>query len=60
MNKDNVFINKDSDAYEITAKQIINNKIKNEIILFKASHNIHAERIIDLLLKYTDKNSERN
>ncbi len=60
MNKDNVFINTDYDAYEITAKQIINNKIKNEIILFKASHNIHAERIIDLLLKYTDKNSERN
>ena len=60
MSKENVFINENPDAIDITANQILKNKIKDEIILFKASHNIHAERIIDLLLKHTDKNGERN
>lgn len=60
MRKENVFINTDPDAIDITAKQILINHVENELILFKASHNIHAERIIQLLLKYTDKGNERN
>ena len=53
MNKENIFINSNASKPEITANQIINNKIKDEIILFKASHSIHAEKIIDLLIKYS-------
>jgi UDP-N-acetylmuramoyl-tripeptide--D-alanyl-D-alanine ligase len=55
MSKENIFINSDVKKPEITVNQIINNKIKDEIILFKASHNIHAEKIIDLLLNYSLK-----
>ncbi len=48
MTQDTVFVNADTDAPETTAKQIINNS-SNEIILFKASHNLRLERIIDIL-----------
>lgn len=60
MNQENIFINTDLNAIDITAAQIMINHVENELILFKASHNIHAERIIQLLLKYTDKFGERN
>ncbi len=55
MNKDNIYVNPNASRPEITAKQILKNKLKDEIILFKASHNIHAEKIIDLLLNYSLK-----
>lgn len=53
MNRENIFINSDAAKTEITANQILKNKIKDEIILFKASHAIHAEKIIELLLNIT-------
>lgn len=48
MNK-NVFINTNTDAPEITANQIIKNTECGELVLFKASHAIHAERIYKFL-----------
>ena len=53
MDEENIFINPDAHNIEITAKQILENKISDEIILFKASHDIHAEKIIELLLNIT-------
>lgn len=49
MKKDKIFINTDITAPEYTAKQILDNHTEKEIILFKASHGIHAERIPDIL-----------
>ncbi|MBQ3017292.1 MAG: UDP-N-acetylmuramoyl-tripeptide--D-alanyl-D-alanine ligase [Clostridia bacterium] len=48
MTQDAVFVNVDTDYPETTANQIINNS-SNETILFKASHNLKLERIIDIL-----------
>ena len=53
MKKDNIFIKSDTSKMEMTANQILKNKANDEIILFKASHDIHAEKIIDLLINHT-------
>ena len=49
MSEKNIFINGNVDSPEITAKQIINNTTDGELILFKASHAIAADRIYDYL-----------
>lgn len=49
MKDENIFINTDINAPQITAKQILENSKSGEIILFKASHTVHAERIYDFL-----------
>lgn len=53
MREENVFINTDISAPEITAKQIIETYTQDETILFKASHSIHAERIYEFLKQTT-------
>ncbi len=49
MPESRIFINTDTSKPDITAKQINENHTPNEIILFKASHAIKAERIYPLL-----------
>jgi len=49
MDERKIFINLDLLSPEITAEQIRINHEKNEIILFKASHNVRLSRVIDLL-----------
>lgn len=49
MEAKNIFINCDVGAPEITAEQIIEKSEPGEIILFKASHDVHAERICECL-----------
>ena len=49
MPKENIFINTDISSPEITARQIKENAAPNNIILVKASHAIHAERLIPFL-----------
>lgn len=49
MKRESVFVNKDLSAPELTARKIISNCRRGELILVKASHNIKADRIIDLL-----------
>lgn len=49
MPKENIFVNTDISSPEITARQIKENAEPNNIILLKASHAIHAERLIPLL-----------
>jgi UDP-N-acetylmuramoyl-tripeptide--D-alanyl-D-alanine ligase len=49
MTNENIFINTNIDAPEITANQIIQNTEYGELVLFKASHAIHAERIYNFL-----------
>lgn len=49
MNKNKIFINTDICSPAITAKQIKEYLNENELILFKASHSVHAERIISEL-----------
>ena len=51
MGKEQIFINKDLNDYVKTAKDILTNSEKDEIILVKASHKVNAKRIID----YIDK-----
>lgn len=45
-----IFVNEDISAPEITAQQIIDNVTAGEIILFKASHDMHLENIQKILL----------
>ena len=49
MKKDCIFINEDIDAPNITAEQIKRNCERDELLFFKASHAVHAERIYDFL-----------
>lgn len=49
MKKDYIFINENIDAPQITAEQVKDNCEPNDLILFKASHAIHAEKIFDFL-----------
>ena len=49
MKKENVFINEDINAPKITAEQIKRSCDGSELILFKASHSVHAERIFNYL-----------
>lgn len=49
LSEDKIFVNTDITNPEHTAKQILNSYTSGEIILFKASHDIHAERIIEIL-----------
>ncbi len=50
----NIFVNIDINAPEITAKQIVENSEKNSAILFKGSHDIKLNRIIKILEKFTE------
>ena len=52
MNKDKIYRNSDATAPQITARQIASACNKDEIILCKASHAVHAERIYDFLKTY--------
>ncbi len=49
MDKNDIYINTDITSPEITGKQILSNYLPNEIILFKASHALRAQRIIDYI-----------
>ena len=49
MPKENIFVNTDISSPEITARQIKENVDHNSIILVKASHAIHAERLFPFL-----------
>lgn len=49
MRPERIFINEDITAPQITAEQIKKNCMSDEILLFKASHATHAERIFDFL-----------
>ena len=51
MSKSQIFINENSKNHEYTAKQIEDNCKSGELILIKASHALHADRIIDILDK---------
>lgn len=57
MSRTDILINSDIAAPEITAKQILNNFIKDEIILFKASHAVHAEKIFSCIKESGVKNN---
>lgn len=52
MNKDKIYRNSDVTAPQITARQIASACSKDEIILCKASHAVHAERIYDFIKIY--------
>ena len=47
--KENVFVNENTDLPQITAEQIKKNCMPGDLILFKASHAIHAKKIFDFL-----------
>ena len=49
MAEESIFVNSDISKPEITVGQILSNRRKNEIILFKASHKINLKRVINLL-----------
>ena len=49
MEKDNIFINTDTLSPKITAREIFKNMKDGELILFKASHSVHVDKIIDEL-----------
>ena len=49
MPREHIFVNTDITAPEITAKEILENANREEIILVKASHALHAERIYEFL-----------
>ena len=49
MKNDCIFINEDIDSPNITAEQIKRNCERDELLFFKASHSIHAERIYSFL-----------
>jgi len=49
MSSDCIFINTDVNAPDITSRMLSENVESDEIILFKASHALHAERIYRLL-----------
>ncbi len=49
MRECDIYINTDTSSPEITAQQVINNILPGEILLVKASHALHAERIIHKL-----------
>lgn len=55
MNEENIFSNYDLSSPRVTAEQIKNNTVGNELILIKASHSIHAERIIEHLRNLDEK-----
>lgn len=44
-----IFINEDIDKPQITAEQINNNCTSEELLFFKASHAVHAEKILEFL-----------
>ena len=47
--KDRIFINRNIDRIDITAKQIIENTIEGQYILMKASRKIRLERVINYM-----------
>ena len=49
MEKERIFVNEFSNMPEISARQIIQNHEKSEIILFKASHALDLPRVIDYI-----------
>ena len=56
-----IFINTDITCPEYTANQILDNHTANELILFKASHAVHAEKILELLISLVqNKKTQRN
>ncbi len=59
LNKSKIFVNKDITKPEYTARQIFNNYTDGEIILFKASHSIHAERIIKILTSMIESSNQK-
>ena len=50
LDENNILVNTDMSAPQDTAKQILSSCAKGELILIKASHAVHAERIIEFLL----------
>ena len=58
--EDKIFVNADITNPDYTAKQILDNCVGGEIILFKASHEVHAERILKILTSIIeDKNQKQ-
>lgn len=51
MKPESIFINDDESDPEKTAKQILENSLPGELILFKASNRVRLSRIVDLLNK---------
>lgn len=51
MKRKNIFINEDINSPEATAMDIIRNRKKGELIMFKGSHAIHMERILQEIKK---------
>ncbi len=49
MPREDIFINTDTTAHEITAKQILENHIPDELILFKASHSLRLSRVCEYI-----------
>ena len=52
MDKELIFINSDKENPELTAKQILDHHAAGEIILFKASHALHLDRVIRIIKNF--------
>jgi len=59
LTEDKIFINTDLTAPEYTAKQIFDNYTEGELILFKASHATHAEKIIEILIQLIENKKQK-
>ena len=51
MEKSNIFINDSIPSPEISARHILDNHTQGEVILFKGSHNMHLNKIIDIIMQ---------
>lgn len=59
MTEDNIFINTDVSVPELTARQIKENHIENDVILFKASHKMNLGKIIEILKEWETAEDDR-
>jgi len=59
MDEDKIFITEDARDFENAAMLIKKHALKNEIILFKASHAVNLERVIEHLQR-GENNREDN
>ena len=59
MDPSRIFINSDISSPRISIKQIMDNHVEGEIILFKASHKLRLDKIADQLVKEERMTNER-
>jgi UDP-N-acetylmuramoyl-tripeptide--D-alanyl-D-alanine ligase len=59
MNPSRIFINTDIPSRQISVKQIMDNHVSGEVILFKASHLLRMDQIADQLAEEERINNER-